>query len=101
MDLEGFHYIVLYRLREGVTLDRLRDAKESLAALVETLPGVRHFAVTDNVAEANQGYRLALISQFEDRQAYEIFDRHPESRRVLADLEEIVEDRVVVHGSGV
>jgi hypothetical protein len=100
MGSDGFHYIVLFRLRAGVTLRRVRTAREQLAALVETLPGVRQFVVTDNIAESSQGYTLALISQFEDRRAYEIFDRHPEARSALESLSAVVDQRIVVQGAG-
>jgi heme-degrading monooxygenase HmoA len=97
----SFHHVVLYRLREGVTLDRVRSAREALAALVETLPGVLDFAVTDNLSDRNGGYTLALFSSFEDRAAYEIFSRHPEFDRVWRELlEPVVADRIVAQGLG-
>ncbi len=96
-----FHYIVLFRLREGVPLERVRAAKDALASLVETSPGVRHFVVTENVAQENGGFRLALISNFENRQAFDIFARRPEVRAILDQMvEEVAEDRVVVQGAG-
>ena len=93
-----FHYVVLFRLQEGVTLERVRAARESLAALVETLPGVHEFAVTDNLAEQNRGYTLVLFSLFDDRSAYEIFRRHPEYHRVVELLEPIIAERIVAEG---
>jgi heme-degrading monooxygenase HmoA len=94
-----FHHVVLFRLRAGVTLDRVRRAREELNRLAETLPGVLHFAVTHNVAAENGGYTLALFSAFESERAYEIFVRHAEHQRVIAhDLEPVVEARVVAQG---
>jgi heme-degrading monooxygenase HmoA len=90
---------MLFRLEPGVTLQRVRAAREALAALVETLPGVVEFAVTDNLAEENQGFTLALFSVFESRPAYEIFTRHPEYQRVWRELlGPIVAERVVAEG---
>lgn len=100
MSPDTFHHIVVYRLRAGVTLDRVRSVRDDLAALVETLPGVRDFIVTDNVSPDAQGYKLALIATFDDRRAYEIFTRHPESKRILEALEnEVTEDRLVIQGA--
>lgn len=98
----SFHHLILFRLREGVTLDRVRATRERLAALVETLPGVREFVVTDNIATENDGgYKLALIASFEDRAAYEIFARHPEAREAVhALMNEIASDHLVVQGLG-
>ncbi|HLU40738.1 MAG TPA: Dabb family protein [Planctomycetota bacterium] len=94
-----FHHVVLFRLRPGITLERVRRARERLGRLAETLPGVLHFSVTHNVAAENGGYTLALFSAFESEQAYEIFIRHPDHQRVLADdLDSVVEGRLVAQG---
>ncbi|MBK8979251.1 MAG: Dabb family protein [Planctomycetes bacterium] len=96
----AFHHVVLFRLRAGVTLDRVRAARSALQDLVETLPGVLHFAVTDNLSDRNGGYTLALFSAFEDRRAFEIFQRHPEWQRVHDELlTPVVEHSVVAQGS--
>jgi hypothetical protein len=96
----AFHHVVLFRLRAGVTLERVRAAREALAKLVETLPGVLHFAVTDNVSARNHGFTLALFSSFEDRQACEIFRRHTETTRVWKELlEPIVDEQIVAEGT--
>lgn len=94
-----FHHVMLFRLRPGVPLERVRGARESLAALVESLPGVERFTVTHNTATDNGGYTLALFSIFESPQAYEIFTRHPEYLRVWKeDLEPVVEHFLVAQG---
>jgi heme-degrading monooxygenase HmoA len=95
-----FHHVVLYRLRAGVTLDRVRAARESLAALVESLPGIHHLSVTDNLATQNGGYTLALFSAFESQAAFDIYRRHPEQVRVEQELlAPVVEERIVAEGT--
>jgi quinol monooxygenase YgiN len=95
----AFHHVVLFRLRVGITLERVRQAREALARLVETLPGVLHFVVSDNLSDRNAGFTLALFSTFEDRQAYEIFTRHPERARVWSELlAPVVEQELVAQG---
>lgn len=96
-----FHHVVLYRLKPDVTLDRVRQAREALQALVETLPGVHFFDVTHNVADDGGAYRLALFAGFDDRQAYTIFRGHPEARRVLDELlAPVILDQIVAEGEG-
>ena len=96
-----FNHVVLYRLKEGVSLDRVRAARESLGALVETLPGVVHFAVTHNAAAESNGYRLVLFSVFQDRSAFDIYSRHPEVQRIeREDLSPVVAERLVAEGEG-
>lgn len=95
-----FHHVELYRLRPGVTLDRVRHAREQLGQLAESLPGVIHFAVAHNAATDNGGFTLALFSAFENEQAYAIFTRHPDVQRVMeTDLMPVVEGRVVAQGT--
>ena len=88
-------------MKPGVTLDRVRAAREALSRLVETLPGVVHFSVIDNLADLNQGFTLVLFSIFENKQACAICHRHPEYERVWVELlEPVVEDRIVAEGEG-
>jgi heme-degrading monooxygenase HmoA len=94
-----FHCVILYRLKAGIPLDRVRDARRALQALVETMPGVEYFTVTHNVATDGGGFTLALFSAFENRNACDIFLRHPEYRRVWEEqLGPVVEKRIVAQG---
>jgi hypothetical protein len=95
-----FYCTILFRLRPGIALDRIRVARRSLQALVETLPGVEHFGVSHNIAVESGGFNLALFATFENRNACEIFLRHPEYRRVWNDeLAPIVEKHVMAQGT--
>jgi len=99
MSYGAFHHVELFRLRPGVPISDVRAAREALGNLVETLPGVLSFAVTDNLAERNAGFTMALFSAFADRRAYDIFTRHPEYQRVREQLlEPVVADRIVAQG---
>ena len=80
-------------------MEQVRAAREALGSLVETLPGVLHFTVTDNLAKLNGGFTMALFSTFENRKAFEIFNRHPEFCRVWRELlEPVVEESMVAEG---
>ncbi|MBL8722785.1 MAG: Dabb family protein [Planctomycetes bacterium] len=94
-----FHCTILFALKPGIALDRVRGARHALAALVETMPGVEHFTVTHNVANERGGYTLALFSGFANRKACEICLRHPEFVRVWREqLEPVVERHVMAQG---
>lgn len=95
-----FHCVILFRLRAGITLDRVRDARQQLQSLVETLPGVEQFSVTHNLATDSGGYNLALFSVFESQAACDIFLRHPEYLRVLQDeLGPLVDGKIAALGN--
>ena len=94
-----FHCVILFALKPGVALDRVRAARESLQALVETMPGIAHLSVTHNVAPDRQGYNLALFSVFENRTAWDIFARHPEDQRIWQEeLAPVVDRHLVAQG---
>lgn len=95
-----FHCVILFRLKPGIPLDRVRGARSALQALIETLPGVEHFTVTHNIAGADAGgFNLALFSGFESQTACDIFLRHPDWLRVRdQELAPLVERQVVALG---
>ena len=96
-----YYCTILFSLKPGISLERVRGARESLQALIETMPGVDHLQVTHNVAADRQGYNLALFSGFETQTACEIFFRHPEYQRVWHDeLEPLIERHVAAQGAG-
>ena len=96
-----FHCSILFRLKPGIPLDRVRGAREALQALVETLPGVEHFSVTHNLAQDSRGFKLALFSTFENQSAFEIFQRHPEYQRVWnEELMPVLDEHVTAQGRG-
>ena len=96
-----FHCTILFALKPGIALERVRQARESLQQLIERMPGVDHLSVVHNVAADRQGYNLALFSAFETRTACDIFFRHPDYQRVWRDeIEPLVERHVVAQGDG-
>ena len=60
-----FHCVILFALKPGISLDRVRNARTALQDLVETMPGVEHLSVTHNVAPDRGGFNLVLFSGFE------------------------------------
>ena len=96
-----YYHNTLFRLKPGITLDRIRKAREQLSLLVETLPGVLHFDVTDNLAKLNRGFTMTLFSVFESEEACRIFQRHPSYIEVWDQLlEPVIEDRIIAEGQG-
>lgn len=96
-----FHCTILFALKPGISLVKVRSAREALQALIETMPGVDHLTVTHNVADDRHGYNLALFSGFESREACEIFFRHPEYHRVMREeLDPMTDQKLVAQGLG-
>lgn len=94
-----FHCTILFALKPGISLVKVRAAREALQALIETMPGVDHLTVTHNIADDRQGFNLALFSGFESREACDIFFRHPEFVRVMREeLDPVIEQKLVAQG---
>jgi hypothetical protein len=94
-----FHCVILFSLKPGIPLDRVRNARKALQALVETMPGVEYLTVTHNTAKERSAYNLALFSGFENETACEIFLRHPEYQRVRnEELGPIVDAHMMAQG---
>lgn len=94
-----FHCTILFALKPGIPLDRVRGAREALQDLVETMPGVEHLVVTHNLAGERGGFNLALFSVFENKTACDIFLRHPEYQRVWQqELEPLIERHLAAMG---
>ena len=97
-----FHHVERFRLRQGVALADVRAGFTELAALVESLPGLEYFAVSENRAEPHCGWSMVLFAGFTDRSACEIFVRHPQLREIWQEhLDQVVAEReVVARGDG-
>ena len=94
-----FHCTILFALKPGISLVKVRTAREALQALIETMPGVAHLTVTHNIADERQGYNLALFSGFESKEACEIFFRHPEYQRVMREeLDPVIDLKLIAQG---
>ena len=94
-----FYCTILFAIKPGIPLDKVRSAREALQSLIETMPGVDHLTVSHNVADDRQGFNLALFSGFESKEACEIFFRHPEYACAMRELEPLIEHRVIAQGS--
>ena len=91
-----FHCTILFALKPGIALDRVRGAREALQELIERMPGVAYLSVLHNVSPDRQGFNLALFSAFESRTASESFFRHPDYQRAWNELLAPLVDRHVV-----
>lgn len=91
-----FHHVELYRIRPGVPIEGVRRAREELARLAETIPGVLHLSVGHNVADEHGGYKLALFAAFENEKACQLYLRHPDRVRARASFLDGVVDGCIV-----
>ncbi len=92
-------HVVLMRLDAGT--DEVREARSArlsaaLAALPDLIPEIRSLQVNANVVTRPGNWDLALTVDLDDAADLEVYRQHPEHRKVLALIEEIVADRSAV-----
>lgn len=92
-------HIVLMRLEadtEEVRLARSARLSAALAALPDLIPEVRSLTVNANVLSRPGNWDLALTVDVDDAAGLDVYREHPEHRKVLALIEEVVADRSAV-----
>lgn len=92
-------HIVLMRLdAETEEARQARSARLSaaLAALPDVIPEIRSLTVNANVLSRPGNWDLALTVDVDDAADLDVYREHPEHRKVLDLIEEIVADRSAV-----
>ncbi len=92
-------HIVLMRLdAETEEARQARSARLSaaLAALPDVIPEIRSLTVNANVLSRPGNWDLALTVDVDDAADLDVYREHPEHRKVLALIEEVVADRSAV-----
>ena len=92
-------HIVLMRLdaeTDEVRLVRSAQLAAALAALPDRIPEIRSLTVNENVLNRPGNWDLALTVDVDDEAGLQVYREHPEHRKVLALIEEIVAERSAV-----
>lgn len=90
-------HIVLVKLSDDVTDDQVDELISRTLALKDVIPGLVDIQQGRNFAGRSQGYEIGMTARFEDRPALEAYLPHPSHQAILAYLEEIgLEDLIVV-----
>ena len=93
-------HIVMFKLKESAEgSDRAANIK-ALKAKLEALPAsieeIKFFEVGINFIDASVSYDLALVSEFESKEALYLYQKHPEHLKVADFVGKACESRIVV-----
>jgi hypothetical protein len=86
-------HVVLWRLKDKSKILEMKGKLETLPALV---PGIKYFQVGKNGPESDTASDLALVSDFEDWDALQHYNEHPEHQKVVAFVRSISSERRAV-----
>jgi len=93
-------HIVLFKLKEqaaGAGKDQnARRLKAELEALPGKIPQIGKMEVGINAVPSEAAYDIAIYSEFSDKGALEIYQKHPEHVKVVDLVKAIVAGRAVV-----
>ena len=91
-------HIVMWKLKNFPTSDEKRataiQIKKKLESLADVVPGAFRMEVGINYNPG--GYDLVLYAEFNDHDALENYQVHPEHLRVKEFIHSVIADRVVV-----
>ena len=86
-------HIVLIRLKPEITPERTRAFIEEASAVLGPIPGVKNLRVGSGLGvKADVSHPVALVMDFDDDDALEAYQVHPEHRRFVEEIVGPIQD---------
>jgi hypothetical protein len=89
-------HVVLFKFKPGTTAQDIQDLAEGLGGLPHLIEEIREFRFGADVLRTERSYDFALISSFDDLDAMQRYQVHPEHQKVLAHVRAISSNVVAV-----
>lgn len=92
-------HVVMVRLKEKdphIKLNQTKNLKEAIDGLMGRIPELKSMEVGLNLNTKASAYDLVLISEFESLESLDAYRVHPEHKKVLELLYEVMEQTAVV-----
>lgn len=93
-------HVVLFKFKAETTEAELQLLAEGLGALPQVIEEIREFRFGADVVRSERSYDLALVSSFDDLDALQRYQVHPEHQKVLAHVKAIASGIVAVDFEG-
>jgi len=78
-----FIHLFYFKFKQGVPDEEIAELMNELASLKEKIPILKEFMVGKNVARRTRGYQYGEIAIFEKKEDLEVFERHPDHRKLV------------------
>ena len=95
-----FKHIVLWKLKEsagGRTREQnARLIKERFEELANMIDGLRHLEVGIDTLRTDASADVVLLTEFDDRAAYEGYNAHPAHKAIVSFVSELRDERRVI-----
>jgi Stress responsive A/B Barrel Domain len=82
-------HVVLFKFNLDTSEAMIDQLVDGLAALPDQIPEIREFVFGRDIIGSERSYDFALISMFDDLEAMQRYQGHPEHQKVLAHIKSI------------
>jgi hypothetical protein len=89
-------HVVFVKFKKDVPESAIAEIEKGLGELPDIIPEIMQFQFGRDVLRSELSYDFALVSEFENLEALQRYQVHPEHQKVVAKLKEVWESRFVV-----
>ncbi len=89
-------HVVLFKFKPETTETEIQQLAEGLGGLPQSIEEIREFRFGADVIHSERSYDLGLVSSFEDLDALQRYQVHPEHQKVVAQVKAITSGVVAV-----
>jgi len=89
-------HIVMFEFKDENKSENIKKVKEMLEALVGSVPTLKSMEVGINFSEEERAMDLSIITEFDNKEALELYANHPEHLNVVAFLKTVINASKVV-----
>lgn len=89
-------HVVLFKFKPETTETEIQKLAEGLGGLPQSIEEIREFRFGTDVIHSERSYDLALVSSFDNLEALQRYQVHPEHQKVVALVKAITSAVVAV-----
>jgi hypothetical protein len=79
-------HVVLFRFTDDTTAEDVEAIRTGLASLPGQIPEIRSYEHGKDARVGENTWDYAIVAEFDDAAAWEVYDTHPAHDKVRADL---------------
>ena len=89
-------HVVFFKFKQGIGEEEIVELEKSLAALPPVIPEILSCEFGRDVVRSERSYDLALVSAFNDLDAMQHYQKHPDHQVVLKKVNDLCESVLAV-----
>jgi hypothetical protein len=89
-------HVVFFKFKAGTTDEQVDAIADGLAGLPDSIEDIRGFVFGRDVIRSERSYDFGLVSTFDDLEALDRYQVHPEHQKVVALVKAAAESVVAV-----